>query len=647
MAYPILYKANETNFEHLGVSVLSDASNCYVTRERNGIYTLEFDYSLNGKDVEKIKEGMIIKCDAGHRAKNQRFIVSQITKSKDGFKIYCKHISQVKTAMNVLNGEVEVVGTATYALETWKNNLLDSKSEFLVWSDILTSSKTKWTIDSIENAREALGGKQGSILDVWGGEYEFDNLYIKLHKQMGRETPTIIAYGKNLLDIEQEESIIETYTSIFPFVKYQDENDQHKEKQDVILTLPEIVVDSPHASNFTHRRILKVDFSSDDKIRTAEKLRSEVNSYIKNNNVGVPKLNLKLSYQDLSKVSSVFGNTAIEVVDLCDTLKVYYEDLGIMNENAKVIKVVWDVLLEENHELEIGDTRSNFTQVTGTQTQLEKIEKQNSYLEERLNQLLDEQEAIFMKYFNEKKKEIEDSAKQGIEQAVINSELFSKKIREEFNTTTDAFREEVNKAVSEFEERFKSINGESLNKLKRQIEETTHIAETTLKMVGTHDSITYGKNRVVGDTNREIPAGTPFIIVEHNGDGFEVGKEYTISWEAICTTNDFYDIKIKLSRPAPFVLLVELKDVNSFYEQMSTIFTPGESEQTLMHVYDGHYILKVSSLWFKEQNKEIYIRSNAPVFAPVEFKEVADGTDNNSFESEWSESPKYIFDGGN
>ena len=80
---------------------------------------------------------------------------------------------------------------------------------------------------------------------------------------------------------------------------------------------------------------------------------------------------------------------------------------------------------------------------------------------------------------------------------------------------------------------------------------------------------------------------------------------------------------------------------------MSTIFTPGESEQTLMHVYDGHYILKVSSLWFKEQNKEIYIRSNAPVFAPVEFKEVADGTDNNSFESEWSESPKYIFDGGN
>jgi len=644
MAYPILYKANETNFEHLGVSVLSDASNCFVTRERNGIYTLEFDYSLNGKDVEKIKEGMLIKCDAGHRAKNQRFIVSQITKSKDGYKIYCKHISQVKTAMNVLNGEVEVAGTATYALETWKNNLLDSKSEFLVWSDILTSSKTKWTIDSIENAREALGGKEGSILDVWGGEYEFDNLYIKLHKQMGRETPTIIAYGKNLLDIEQEQSIIETYTSIFPFVKYQDEHDTHKEKQDIILTLPEIVIDSPHASNFTHRRILKVDFSSDDKIRTAEKLRSAVNSYIKSNNVGVPKLNLKLSYQDLSKVSSVFGNTAIEVVDLCDTLKVYYEDLGIMNENAKVIKVIWDVLLEENHELEIGDTRSNFNDTTASQ--FEKLESKADSLEEQLNKLLQEQEAIFMKYFNEKKKEIEDNAKQGIEQAVINSELFSKKIREEFNTTTDAFREEVNKAVSEFEERFKSINGESLNKLKKQIEETTHIAETTLKMVGTDDSITYGKNRVVGDTNREIPAGTPFIIVEHNGDGFEVGKEYTISWEAVCTTNDFYDIKIKLSRPAPYPLKVIVKDGTGFYSPMEVSFNTGEIEKPLLHVYDAQYTLIVESLWFKEQNKLVSIKSAAPVFAPVEFLEIAD-SNKNDIEGSWNDNPKYIFDGGN
>ena len=81
MAYPILYKADETNFEHLGVSVLSDASKCYVTREKNGIYILEFNYPVKGKDVDKIKEGMIVKVDAGYRTKKQRLIISKINKS--------------------------------------------------------------------------------------------------------------------------------------------------------------------------------------------------------------------------------------------------------------------------------------------------------------------------------------------------------------------------------------------------------------------------------------------------------------------------------------------------------------------------------------------------------------------------------------
>ena len=219
MAYPILYKATETNFEHLGVSVLSDASECYVTKEKNGIYILEFDYPVNGKDIKKIEEGMLIKVDAGYRTKNQRFEVSKLTKTKEGYKIYCQHISQAKTSKNALRPDISVDGDATRALLTWRDNLLDSREEFFVWSDILTNNKTTWKIENIDNAREALGGKAGSILDVWGGEYEFDNLNIRLHKQMGVDSPTIIAYGKNLLDLEQEQSILETYTTVFPFKK--------------------------------------------------------------------------------------------------------------------------------------------------------------------------------------------------------------------------------------------------------------------------------------------------------------------------------------------------------------------------------------------------------------------------------------------
>ena len=452
MAYPILYKANETNFEHLGVSVLSDASKCYVSREKNGIYILEFDYPVNGKDVDKIKEGMYIKSDAGYRTKNQRFVISKITKTQNEFKIYCQHISQVKTTMNAIRPDITVTSvSAIGALRAWRDNLLDSREEFFVQSDIGTLNSTTWKVENIENARDALGGKAGSILDVWGGEYEFDNLNITLHKSMGIDNPTIIAYGKNLLDLEQEQSILETYTSVFPFKKYTDDNNREQ-----LITLPEILLDSTHLNKFTHRRILKVDFSSDENLKTVEQLRSKAKSYIKNNNVGVPKTNLKINYQDLSKVEGVFDNPALEQIDLCDRLKVYYSELGILNENAKVVKVIWDVILEENHEIEVGDGRSSFTD--STSAKLESLQVQNDSVIARINALVAEQEATFNKFFKEKSKVIEDKVKGGYEKALLSSEEKIRKMGEAFDEKINQFREQVSTTVENYNRQFQATN---------------------------------------------------------------------------------------------------------------------------------------------------------------------------------------------
>ena len=470
MAYPILYKANETNFEHLGVSVLSDASKCYVSRERNGIYILEFDYPVNGKDVDKIKEGMYIKADAGYRTKNQRFIVSKITKTQNEFKLYCQHISQVKTTMNAIRPDISVTSvSAMGALRAWRDNLLDSREEFFVQSDISTLNSTTWKVENIENARDALGGKAGSILDVWGGEYEFDNLNITLYKSMGIDNPTIIAYGKNLLDLEQEQSILETYTSVFPFKKYTDDNNREQ-----LITLPEILLDSTHLNKFTHRRILKVDFSSDENLKTVEQLRSKAKSYIKSNNVGVPKTNLKINYQDLSKVEGVFDNPALEQIDLCDRLKVYYNELGILNENAKVVKVIWDVILEENHEIEVGDSRSSFTD--STSAKLESLQVQNDSVLARINALVAEQEAAFDRFFKEKSKVIEDRVKGGYEKALLSSEEKIRKMGEAFDEKVNQFRNQVSSTVENYNRQFQATN---LEISKNRVEATKQIQVLT------------------------------------------------------------------------------------------------------------------------------------------------------------------------
>ena len=466
MAYPILYKANETNFEHLGVSVLSDASKCHVSREKNGVYILEFEYPVNGKDVDKIKEGMYIKSDAGYRTKNQRFVVSKITKTQNEFKIYCQHISQVKTTMNAIRPDITLTSvSAMGALTAWRDNLLDSRDEFFVNSDITTVNSTTWKVENIENARDALGGKAGSILDVWGGEYEFDNLNITLHQSMGIDNPTIIAYGKNLLDLEQEQSILETYTSVFPFKKYTDDNNREQ-----LITLPEILLDSTHLNKFTHRRILKVDFSNDENIKTVEQLRSKAESYIKSNNVGVPKTNLKINYQDLSKVEGVFDNPALEQIDLCDRLKVYYSELGIMNESAKVVKVVWDVILEENHEIEVGDGRSSFTD--STSAKLESLQAQNDSVVARINTLIAEQEEAYDRFFKEKSKVIEDKIKGGYEKALLSSEEKIRKMGEAFDEKLAPIRNQVSTTVENYNRQFQATN---LEISKNRVEATKQI----------------------------------------------------------------------------------------------------------------------------------------------------------------------------
>lgn len=535
MAYPILYKANETNFEHLGVSVLSDASECFVSRERNGIYILEFKYPVNGKDVEKIKEGMYIKADAGYRTKNQRFIVSKITKTQNEFKLYCQHISQVKTTMNAIRPDITLTSvSAVGALTAWRDNLLDSREEFFVQSDISTLNSTTWKVENIENARDALGGKAGSILDVWGGEYEFDNLNITLLRSMGIDNPTIIAYGKNLLDLEQEQSILETYTSVFPFKKYTDDNNREQ-----LITLPEILLDSTHLNKFTHRRILKVDFSSDENLKTVEQLRSKAKSYIKSNNVGVPKTNLKINYQDLSKVEGVFDNPALEQIDLCDRLKVYYNELGILNENAKVVKVIWDVILEENHEIEVGDSRSSFTD--STSAKLESLQVQNDSVLARINALVAEQEAAFDRFFKEKSKVIEDRVKGGYEKALLSSEEKIRKMGEAFDEKVNQFRNQVSTTVENYNRQFQATN---LEISKNRVEATKQIQALTdrvnnIQDISNNETVRELRGLVNGATSKVTELETSITreftaVKKKNEDGLNAVKaEFTKSVDGL------------------------------------------------------------------------------------------------------------------
>ena len=356
---PILYNANETAFETYGLGEI-DATKAQVTRERNGNYTLYIEYPASGPLAGTFKNDMRIKSDAGLRTKNQTFFISRIVKDSTGIlKIYAKHISHLTETMAIRNN-TNATGTAQAALAIWALNALGG-IRFDTWSDIDLTSKTSWNIADFKTARDVLGGVSGSILDVWGGEYEFDNTVIRLHKQLGRKSPTVLEYGRNILRAEDDQDIEGAYTSVYPYATYTPENQGTGEggatSQQVTVELPEKYVDGPYIGLYNERRVLIVDFSSnfkDKEVPTIDKLRRLAKEYAINNRLGLPKINTKIEYVDLSKTLDYKLTQILEEAELCDIVPVYYPQIGLTSEDAKLTTIVYDVLLEQNDSVEVG-----------------------------------------------------------------------------------------------------------------------------------------------------------------------------------------------------------------------------------------------------------------------------------------------------
>ena len=356
---PILYNANETAFETYGLGEI-DATKAQVTRERNGNYTLYIEYPASGPLAGTFKNDMRIKSDAGLRTKNQTFFISRILKDSTGIlKVYAKHISHLTETMAIRNN-TNATGTAQAALAIWALNALGG-IRFDTWSDIDLTSKTSWNIADFKTARDVLGGVKGSILDVWGGEYEFDNTVIRLHKQLGRKSPTVLEYGRNILRAEDDQDIEGAYTSVYPYATYTPENQGTGEggatSQQITVELPEKYVDGPYIGLYNERRVLIVDFSSnfkDKEVPTIDKLRRLAKEYAINNRLGLPKINTKIEYVDLSKTLDYKLTQILEEAELCDIVPVYYPQIGLTSEDAKLTTIVYDVLLEQNDSVEVG-----------------------------------------------------------------------------------------------------------------------------------------------------------------------------------------------------------------------------------------------------------------------------------------------------
>ena len=358
---PVLFSSNATSFTTNGIGRLSDASKCIVTEERNGSYELEMEYPIGGLHFENLVNGNIIYAKPSQGGSYQAFRIYKVNKKAKGVSsIYARHISYQLSFIPVSAFEAS---TASSALSGLKSHAAEScPFNFYTNGNLRAGSFVVTKPDSI---RALLGGQEGSILDTYQGELKWDNYNITLYAARGSNKGVTIVYGKNLIDLSQEENIENTVTGIYPY--WLKEGNQETDEDGNILEtetyveLPEKVIHSARASNFPFQRTVPKDFTSEfDNAPTVAQLRSYTNQYISENNIGIPAVSLSVKFINLFETPGYKDVAALQTVELCDTVTVIFPKLGVSSQ-AKVIKTQYNVLKERYDEVEIGDPKDTLS----------------------------------------------------------------------------------------------------------------------------------------------------------------------------------------------------------------------------------------------------------------------------------------------
>lgn len=339
------YYDGTTGLQGNGLGALRDCISCVVTEERNGSYELEMQYPITGQHYGSIALRGLICATPNPYADAQYFRIYKISRPINGqVTINAQHISYDLSGIPV---KPFTAASATAALAGLKSNAADT-CDFDFWTDKSVSST--FTVSVPSSLRSLLGGTEGSILDTYGGEYEWDNRTIKLHTHRGSDRGVTIRYGKNLTDLKQDENCASVYTGVYPYWT-DSEGNLTQISNTPIVNVPD--------STFDFSRILLLDLSEKfESAPTEAQLKSAALSYISANSIGVPKVNLTLSFAQLEQTEEYKGKALLERVSLCDTVHVSFSRLGV-DATSKVIKTAYNVLLDRYDSVELGDARSS------------------------------------------------------------------------------------------------------------------------------------------------------------------------------------------------------------------------------------------------------------------------------------------------
>lgn len=351
---PILYEKGETEFTSNGLGRLYDCIRCVVTEERNGIYECDFEYPIDGVNYDRIQLGRIIAVEHDETNDVQPFDIASYSRPINGVvTFHAVHISYRQTALTVVGTNINSLADAFTLFGT-----STPANPFTYWTD-KTSTGYMASADGVPHSvRTMLGGMEGSVLDAYGGEYEWDKWTVKLWESRGNLKNFTIRYGVNLIDYEEELDYSDTYNAVVPFWKGSDDDGN-----DIIVNGDMVQVSYPSFNGMV--RCIPLDVSEKFETQpTKADVETEGLSYINGNQTFLPAQNIKVDFVRISDTPEYAQFKSLQTCKLCDSVKVAFPRYD-MEGIFKIVRTEYDVLQDRYTEMELGTLSASLAEALG------------------------------------------------------------------------------------------------------------------------------------------------------------------------------------------------------------------------------------------------------------------------------------------
>lgn len=351
---PILYESNEVSFTSNGIGRLRDCISAIVTEERNGIYELDFTYPIDGANFDKIQCGRVVAVRHDDSNDVQPFDIVSYSKPIDGIvSFHCVHISYRQRGLVVSGKNINTLADAFTLL---KNNATPT-NPFTYEADFTSTAYFGAGDGTPRSVRTMLGGVEGSILDSYGGEFEWDKFRVILHNRRGIDRDFSIRYGVNLLDYNEDTDYQQTYNSAIPYWTGSDG------VKDIIVVGNKATSSMP---TFSGREICaSLDLTEKFQTKpTKAQLTTEALSILNNKQTTLPQQTIKVDFVRLQDLGEYENLQSLLQCNLCDTIEVIFPRYN-MRGRFKIVKTVFDVIRGKYVGMELGDLSTTLAEALG------------------------------------------------------------------------------------------------------------------------------------------------------------------------------------------------------------------------------------------------------------------------------------------